>query len=125
MKWLHFIASFLIWVTAYLPVVLLSFIAVPFLILCTNWSGATTIFGNTKYPMPIKHGSVSDPEDFLQTFTFYCLRNPVSNWGRLYLSNHQTWAWEYRGVTIGPITVDYGWALGDEPKFKFRPRIKQ
>lgn len=124
MKALHFLISALIWVFAFVPVVLMGCIALPFLLhVSIGWDGSTTWWGNTKYPRPIQHHSVTDPTSFWQTYVFYAFRNPASNYGHTVLSSSKVY-WN-ETTTVGKLTFYYGWKEGDAPHtFVFRPGIK-
>ena len=108
---------------AYLPVVLLSIVVVPIMLYC-GWEGYTTPFGNKNYG---RHGNshLEPPETLWKSYVFLVFRNPVSNWGKDYLSvsNNTKWAWVYH-KEWWHFGIKYGWGLNKEShapaKFLFR-----
>ena len=125
---MKFTISFLIWLLLYLPVVLVSIIVVP-LMLKLGWEGFNTIFGNATYG---RNGNshLKPPVTLWKSYVFLVFRNPVSNWGKHYLSvsNDSTWAW-LKVKEWWHFGIKYGWGLrrpipsndsGNPAKFLFR-----
>lgn len=73
------LATFLLWLLTYVPLILVSAFAVPVMLL-SGWEGYTTIFGNRKYG---RYGNVAYPtRNKFQEFIFLAIRNPISNFGK-------------------------------------------
>lgn len=121
MKHIHFLISLSIWLFAFIPAVLISYPVVATMLLL-DMDMTKTIFGNRKYPFPVYHSSVSTPTSKFQAWVFYCLRNPVSNYGHDVLRRYPS-PWEYTDYHVGFFTFNFGWKQSGT--FKFRPRFKQ
>ena len=109
MKLVKFIISSFIWFGLFLPMVLLSLVVVP-LMLLTEWDGTTTWFGNWKYGRGDTHYKAPSNGEYWKQLRFLCIRNPVSNFGKQVLSvkNHQ-WVWLEDKQIIGNFHWKYGW----------------
>lgn len=106
---LRFITSSLIWFGLFLPMVLLSFLVVPILLL-TKWDGTTTWFGNWKYGRGDTHYKAPANGEYWKQLRFLCIRNPVSNFGKQVLSvKDHDWVWLYDTHVLGKLHWKYGW----------------
>lgn len=121
-----FVVSTLIFVFAQLPIILLSFIVVP-LMLLTKWDGRTTWFGNFKYGRGDAHYKAPSEGKYWKQYSFLCIRNPVSNFGKLVLAvDDKPWVWLEDRRIAGRFYFKYGWKTpsGEMPTkrtFVFRP----
>jgi hypothetical protein len=70
--------SFLVFLTVCSPMVLLSVPVVAWL-LCTDWDGRTTIFGNAKWGRATDHFAYPTEGKFWKEFLWLVYRNPVNN----------------------------------------------
>jgi len=122
----HFILSSLIFFTVQLPTIISSFLVVPLLLL-TKWDGTTTIYGNYKYGRGTTHYKAPTNNVYWREVLFLCLRNPVSNFGKTFLSvKTAPWVWLHDTKILGNFYWKYGWK--DEVKetpnirtFVYRP----
>lgn len=80
----RFLASFLIFLLAWLPMAFVGLFAVAAMLL-TEWDGRTTWFGNYLYGRLGNHHTPANPT-FWQQWNFIAVRNPVSNFGKFTLS---------------------------------------
>lgn len=107
-------ASFLIWVLAWLPMVIISLPVVAFK-LRTDWPGTTTWFGNYLYG---RYGNSHVPKNhsLWQQWLFLCIRNPVSNFGKFVISTsaENAWAWREDKHLFGRLYLLYGWKDPDD-----------
>lgn len=123
------IASFLIFLLLWLPMVILS-LPVVAVMLRTDWTGTTTWFGNVLYG---RYGNTHTPTNpsLFQQWWFLCVRNPVSNFGKFTLSTSDvnSWAWLIDQKILGRLYLLYGWKnsdsrIGNRRPFVFRPWVK-
>ena len=123
-----FLASFGIFLFAWLPMVAVS-LPVVFVLLLTPWGGKTGPFGNYLYG---RKGNAHMPANpaLLDQWWFLAIRNPVSNYGKFILSRgpyDPAWLIEKR---LGRFGVLYGWKNHDDRlpgsrrPFVFRPFIR-
>lgn len=132
---MKFIASSLLWWGLFLPMILLSFIVVPFMLL-TKWDGTTTWFGNFKYGRGDTHYAAPSEGKYWKQLRFLCIRNPVSNFGKRVLSVSAAIEWPL-SVLGGPWLIDqhvvgtfywmYGWKnpVDGMRTFVYRPWFKK
>lgn len=123
---MRFLASTLIFFLAQIPVMLASFLVVPFM-LTTRWDGKTTWFGNFKWGRGETHYSFP-ATTFWRQWWFLCIRNPASNFGKQVLAvKDAPWIWLHDVNIIGNFHWLYGWKnpTPDTPKrtFVYRPWI--
>lgn len=124
----QFIASTLIFVLLQLPMMLISFFVVPFMLL-TKWDGRTTWFGNFKYGRGDTHYKAPSNGEYWRQYTFLCWRNPVSNFGKLVLCvKVAPWVWLHDVRVVRSVYFKWGWKLpsGEMPgmrTFVWRPYI--
>ena len=127
---MKFLASTLIWFVAFLPILLLSFFIVPFMLL-TKWDGKTTVFGNHKYGRGDTHYKAPSNGEYWKQARFLVIRNPVSNFGKQVLSvKNKPWVWLEDKQVFKSFHWKYGWKLpsGEMPgmrSFIYRPYIKR
>ena len=107
---MQFIISSLIWLCAFLPIVLLSFVVTPIMCL-TKWDGTTTWFGNKKYGRGDTHYKAPSEGKYWKQVQFLCIRNPISNFSKeiLSVSEIQKWPWLYEQHLFGNWYWLYGW----------------
>ncbi len=118
-----FLISSRIWFMRFLPVVLLSFVVVPILLL-TKWDGKTTWFGNYKYGRGDTHYKAPSNGNYWLQLNFLCLRNPISNYGKRVLSvDDAPWVWLIDQHIIGNFYWKFGWkdAVDGRRTFIYRP----
>lgn len=96
------ISSALFWLVQ-LPMILLSFIAVPVMLLA-GWDGYSTWFGNKKYGPGDTHYKAPSNGEFWKRVQFLCIRNPVSNFGKGVLSVRAD-----RDVWLLEPSLGFGW----------------
>ncbi len=105
----QFIKSAALWFFVFLPVVLVGFVVVPFM-LRTKWDGKTTWWGNFKYGRGDTHYKKPSKGIFWRQWMFLCLRNPASNFGKRVLSvKDAPWVWLYDAHVIGNLYWKFGW----------------
>lgn len=122
---MHFLASTFIFVLLQLPMIVLSLIAVPVLLL-TRWDGKTTWFGNWKYGRGDTHYAYPASGVFWRQWWFLCIRNPVSNFGKQVLAvKDAPWVWLNDTKVVGRFHWKYGWKLGETRTFVYRPWLHQ
>jgi len=98
----------------FLPMVILSFLVVPFLCL-TKWDGKTTWFGNFKYGRGDTHYKAPSNWEYWKQVRFLCIRNPVSNFGKQVLSVKEGGLkavggpWLIDRHVVGRLYWMYGW----------------
>lgn len=126
---MKFLASTAIFLFAQLPVMLLSFVIVPFMLL-TKWDGRTTWLGNFKWGRGEAHYKY--PADtFWRQWWFLCIRNPVSNFGKHVLAvDDKPGVWLYDVQVYKALNWKWGWKLpsGEMPTrrtFIYRPYFKR
>ena len=116
-----FIPWFIVWV--------ISLFAVP-IMLKTKWDGRTTWFGNFKWARGDAHREFP-ATTFWRQYWFLCIRNPVSNFGKLVLSvGDKPWVWLEDRHVYKSLHWKYGWKLpsGEMPTrrtFVYRPYFKR
>ncbi len=124
---MRFIASSLIWFGLFLPMVLLSFLAVPAMCL-TTWDGKATWFGNFKYGRGDTHYKAPSNGEYWKQVRFLCIRNPVSNFGKRVLSvnGSSEWPWLHDQHVVGTLYWLYGWKgpVDGLRTFVYRPWFK-
>ena len=87
------VLTYLIWLLAYVPMIFLSILLVPYM-LHFDWRGYSTWFGNRKYG---KYGNDAyKTETAWQEFVFLVVRNPISNFGKEVMSH----------TVSAPVTID-------------------
>lgn len=124
---MKFLASTLIFVFAKFPVILVSFIVVPFMLL-SKWDGRTTWFGNFKWGRGKEHYKFPATTRWRQ-WVFLCIRNPVSNFGKQVLAvKDAPWVWLHDQQIYKRFHWKYGWKTpsGELPgvrTFVYRPWI--
>lgn len=127
---MRFIASSLIFFLLQLPVILASFVIVPFMLL-TKWDGKTTWFGNFKYGRGDTHYKAPSNWEYWKQLRFLVIRNPVSNFGKKVLSvKVAPWVWLYDEPIYKSFHWKYGWKnpSGELPElrgFVYRPWRKK
>lgn len=106
---MQFVFSSLIFFCLQLPLIVASFIIVPFMLL-TKWEGKTTWFGNFKYGRGDTHYKFPATGIFWRQWWFLCVRNPVSNFGKKVLSvKDADWVWLYDKQIFKSFHWKYGW----------------
>lgn len=127
---MKFLASTLIWMFASLPMTLLGFFVVPFLLL-TKWEGTTGWWGNFKYGRGDTHYKAPSNGNFFKQWRFLAWRNPCSNFGKKIISVKEApWVWLYDQHVFGWLWWKYGWKEvvvenGDLRTFVWRPHIER
>lgn len=127
---MKFFASTAIFLLAQLPVILLSFIVVPFMLL-TKWNGKTTWFGNFKWGRGDDHYKAPSQGEYWKQYRFLCWRNPVSNFGKQVLAvDDKPWVWLCDVHIIKNVYILYGWKnpSGEMPTrrtYVYRPYIRK
>lgn len=125
---MKFIASTMIFLFAQLPVILISFIVVPFMLL-SKWDGRPTWFGNFKWGRGEEHYNYPATTRWRQ-WVFLCIRNPVSNFGKQVLAVKEAdWVWLHDQKIYKRFHFKYGWKTpsGEMPgvrTFVYRPWLK-
>lgn len=105
----QFLVSSAIWFALFLPMVAVSLVAVPLLLL-TDWDGRSTWFGNFKYGRGDTHYKAPSEGLFWRQARFLCIRNPVSNFGKQVLSVHEAgWVWLHDVRIAGSLHWKFGW----------------
>lgn len=105
----YFLISSLIFFLIQLPMILVSYVVVPFMLL-TNWDGKTTWFGNFKYGRGDTHYKAPSNGKFWLQWKFLCVRNPVSNFGKKVISvKDRPWVWLRDTRLFGGWYWKYGW----------------
>lgn len=122
----QFLASTAIFILVWLPVWIVSIVAVP-LMLWMDWTGYTTWFGNFKWGRGITHYKAK-ATTFWKQWWFLCMRNPVSNLSTtvLSVSASKNWVWLVDKKIVGNFYWLYGWKnpSGEMPErrtFVYRP----
>lgn len=122
----QFLASTAIFILVWLPVWIVSLVAVP-LMLWMDWTGYTTWFGNFKWGTGTTHYKAK-ADTFWKKYYFLCFRNPISNFSStvLAVSASKSWVWLYDRKIVGNFYLKYGWKnpSGELPNvrtFIFRP----
>lgn len=106
---MHFVTSSLIFFLAQLPMILFSFVVVPFMLL-TKWDGKTAWFGNFKYGRGDTHYAFPANGVLWRQWWFLCIRNPVSNFGKRVLAvKDAPWVWLHDQKIVGKLHWKYGW----------------
>lgn len=127
---MRLIASTAVFLFAQLPLILLSFVVVPVLLL-TRWDGKTTWFGNWKYGRGDTHYKAPSNGEYWKQYRFLCIRNPVSNFGKQVLSvKDAPWVWLYDVRIYKALHIKFGWKRpsGEVPgmrSFVWRPYFKR
>jgi len=123
---MRLLISFLIWIYAFIPVVVIGY-PITAILLLTSWQGFTTPWGNILYG---RAGNIHIGTAWYSAWIFLAVRNPASNWGKLYLSVSpgNAWAWLDDKQIIGRFYIKHGWKLPDDRiggkrTFLFRPWI--
>ena len=127
----QFLLGTLIWLFLFLPMLLLSFLVVPFMLL-TKWDGTTTWFGNKKYGRGDNHYKAPSEGKYWKQLLFLCIRNPVSNFGKQVLSVKEGslkalgGPWLHDQHVVGTFYWMYGWKNPVDGKrtFVYRPWFK-
>lgn len=107
-----------------------SLFAVPFMLL-TKWGGRSTWFGNFKYGRGDTHYKAPSNGEYWKQYRFLCIRNPVSNFGKLVLAvDDKPWVWLCDVHIFKNMYILYGWKnpSGEMPTrrtFVWRPYIKR
>lgn len=128
---MHFLASSLIFFLAQLPVMFASLFVVPLMLQSKKWDGKTTWFGNFKYGRGDTHYKAPSNGEYWKQYRFLCIRNPVSNFGKLVLAvDDKPWVWLEDVHVIGWLHWMYGWKQpsGEMPtrrSFVYRPYFKR
>lgn len=123
---MKFLASTAIFLLAQLPLILISFVVVPFM-LRSKWDGRTTWFGNFKWGRGEEHYNYPAKTRWRQ-WIFLCIRNPVSNFGKQVLAVKEAdWVWLH-DVGYKRVRIKYGWKTpsGEMPTrrtFVWRPYV--
>lgn len=123
---MKFLISTAIFLFAQLPAMLVSFVVVPFMLL-TKWDGRTTVFGNFKYGRGDDHYKAPSEGKYWKQYRFLCIRNPVSNLGKLVLAvDDKPWVWLYDVQIYKSFHWMYGWKnpSGEQPgvrTYVYRP----
>ena len=116
------IVSFTIW-TVWLIVAIPIGIPITALLLMTNWTGATTWFGNALYPRGIGSGHLGN--SWYSEWVYMAVRNPCSNFGKYVLGvpKDADWPWY-----VDNKWIRYGWQTKENfdartgtRKFYFNP----
>lgn len=127
---MHFLASTAIFIILWFPVWLISLLIVPFM-LKTKWDGKTTWFGNFKYGRGDTHYKAPSEGKYWKQYRFLCIRNPVSNLGKLVLAvDNKPWVWMEDRQVYKALHWKYGWKTpgGEMPTrrtYVYRPYIKR
>jgi hypothetical protein len=98
-----------------------------YLLLLTPWDGKSTWFGNVIHGRQGNAHTPANPTLF-DSWWFLAIRNPISNFGKLTLSNTRPDAWLV-DKRLGRFGILYGWKnadprIGNRRPFLFRPYIK-
>lgn len=119
---IHFQRHLKIWLTDYLPMVFKGFFVVAWMLL-TDKDMTKGPWGNEKYPLDKVDTHYKAPANgsFWKRWSFYAVRNPVSNYGHNELKEYPP-LYEHLDYHKWGLTWNFGYKASGT--FKMRPRFK-
>lgn len=120
---IHFKRHFKIWVHDYLPMVFKGLFVVAWMLL-TNKDMTQGPYGNAKYPLDKVDTHYKAPANgsFWERWSFYAVRNPISNYGHTTLAIYPP-LYEHTDYKKWGLTWNFGYKASGT--FKCRPRFKK